>query len=69
LFFDDGVKWLARIHCLVETVAGGSELARRFHFGLAKGVGNWIEKEWDRAVGDPRREKVEKLVTELERQC
>ncbi|KAK3941376.1 methylglyoxal reductase (NADPH-dependent) [Diplogelasinospora grovesii] len=72
--------------------AGGSELARRFHFGLAsglsrrealgmigavlslldgkaseKGLRDWTEKEWAQAVGDPRREKVEKLVAELEK--
>jgi aminoglycoside phosphotransferase (APT) family kinase protein len=73
--------------------ARGSELARRFHFGLAsglsrsealgmigavlslldgevseKGLRDWTEKEWSLAVGDPRREKVEKLMAEFERE-
>ncbi|KAK1765081.1 methylglyoxal reductase (NADPH-dependent) [Phialemonium atrogriseum] len=72
---------------------GGSELARRFHFGLAsglsrsealgmiqavlslldgetseKGLGDWMEREWDQAADDPRRGKIENLVAELERQ-
>ncbi|KAI1502073.1 hypothetical protein F5X99DRAFT_172209 [Biscogniauxia marginata] len=73
--------------------AGGSELARRFHFGLASGLSrsealgmmravlsllngevseeelrDWAEKEWDQAVSDPRREKIEKLMAELEKE-
>ncbi|KAJ3567795.1 hypothetical protein NPX13_g6649 [Xylaria arbuscula] len=74
-------------------LAGGSELARRFHFGLASGltkdealgmieavlvlldgkvpdngVREWMEKEWCQLAGDARREKVEKLVAELEKE-
>ncbi|KAI5862168.1 hypothetical protein GGS23DRAFT_605791 [Durotheca rogersii] len=73
--------------------ASESELARRFHFGLASGLSRsealgmiravlslldgeaseeglreWIEKEWGQAAGDPRREKVEKLMAELEKE-
>ncbi|KAI1351803.1 hypothetical protein F5Y01DRAFT_324870 [Xylaria sp. FL0043] len=72
--------------------AGGSDLVRRFHFGLASGLSrsevlrmigailsllgdeitedkleNWTEHEWDQAVDDPRRGKIEKLVAELEK--
>jgi len=74
--------------------AGGSDLARRFHFGLASGIsrseafgmigailsllgdntsekelGGWMEKEWGQAVNDPRREKIEKLVAELQKEA
>ncbi|KAI1312738.1 hypothetical protein F5Y03DRAFT_197215 [Xylaria venustula] len=74
-------------------IAGGSDLAKRFQFGLAsglprseavgmigavltllgdeiyeKGVERWIDEKWDEAVHDPRREKIEKLVAELEKE-
>ncbi|KAI1114975.1 hypothetical protein F5Y14DRAFT_461070 [Nemania sp. NC0429] len=34
-----------------------------------KGVREWVEKGWCQVAGDPRREKVEKLMAELEREC